>query len=433
MTKNNQIKKVFENIKHDISLENNVFLIIKKPTDDLILTDNPDNYPKEYIDYDNQYNNFKNDEIHSISKNDGSKYVILSLENINKPFYERFESEIEKNTSKIQEFKYHMIRNNANKESIDMITDILELVNNKSTSLGLSSNDDDKIIPFLLGHEIAHINSSSLKKFNPNNILIHSKYTNEEINNINSALQSINSNYNSKSNEVSQSNFYINRNEIYADLVGIYSVYRNHGDNLKIELFLDKLREFRYINNYANDINGQSSHNTELSFSKNIRKELVNIAKSGLDKEEFNEKISHLTDKVFIQTLKKYGVTLKTDISPLNNEEVNKYGKNLSNGEFIYQEIAKNNLKNLNTLKEHCEIDEKKNYSSDCLTIKDIKITEKSKEDIHDEYKSIKKLFNENDIKMNYSDMFKAGIYNAHTNNENNEDFVNSKNVKKMD
>ena len=64
---------------------------------------------------------------------------------------------------------------------------------------------------------------------------------------------------------------------------------------------------------------------------------------------------------------------------------------------------------------------------------KQIKITEKSKEDIHDEYKSIKKLFNENDIKMNYSDMFKAGIYNAHTNNENNEDFVNSKNVKKMD
>ena len=46
MTKNNQIKKLFENVKHDISLENNVFLIIKKPTDDLILTDNPDNYPK---------------------------------------------------------------------------------------------------------------------------------------------------------------------------------------------------------------------------------------------------------------------------------------------------------------------------------------------------------------------------------------------------
>ena len=29
--------------------------------------------------------------------------------------------------------------------------------------------------------------------------------------------------------------------------------------------------------------------------------------------------------------------------------------------------------------------------------------------------------------------MFKAGIYNAHTNDEKNEDFVNSKNVKKMD
>ena len=348
--------------KSDISIFNNVKSLIPNQFDISTTLKQEESQTidlmnnKQAIYYDSETDNI------TLANN----YVDLFLDtpNINRNYYREFNdifnnkdySHVADNDPIIKNFidRQNLLMNNANK-------------NNREIYLTHEQKEIAK--EFIIAHELGHavFNKYSSVNFNPNNVSNGFKYSKNEIESLNRALNVIETTrYAQSSNDakldglysLNPSNIHSLKLEVQADTFASYLLLKKYGDkNPVLNDFFEKIKDLRDINNDLRyGVNKNGTHNTGIIFEReNLSKinKLVNLGGT-VGIKDFEK----LNDQFFIDILKKDGLVLEQFGHNIKNTKTfkdafkNELSERLEASKYILSIVGKENNCNqqLNTI-----------------------------------------------------------------------------------
>lgn len=289
----NSILTTFADMKKMFNLGDEHQIILTNPNDAVSVHKLPKNFEKENIAH---------------LTEDGFKRIIFSIEDyskIDKTISDMYERDSKSIIEKNKAYAYSTdITGQELKDKTSKVAVLMDMSN-----LDVKKMDYDKFLTFITAHELGHA------YFKSNDIkLDKDKFSEEDIKNVSSLIQSFNKGSNELTNNMG-GNLQINRDEIHSDIFALHYFFTKYDKNdINTQSFLKDLQELRFLKNYASDVNGRSDHNTELVFSSKNQNEIYKLAKSDLSIDEKLNKINDITDNIFIETLQKYGLTIKTNV-----------------------------------------------------------------------------------------------------------------------
>lgn len=206
--------------------------------------------------------------------------------------------------------------------------------NNRPT---FKTDDEKHLLTFVVGHELAHLsfkerNTIRWDLINQNKM---SNMTQEQMRDLSSVFYSLNRNSDPNSQHFG-ANYISSRDEMHSDIAGLFLMTYNAMKNgtyneIKFNDIYRNIGKMRAINNISSDLNGASTHNTNIVFEPQNTQLIKQMAMAQLSNPnlKIDQEILKLTENLFFKTLKRDGIIIK----PLNDNLLvtNEFQENLKN------------------------------------------------------------------------------------------------------
>lgn len=254
--------------------------------------------------------------------------------NFNKPLIEILEQDYSGYVQKIRNFQsnintiYKSLTEHSihNKEDKIMKNDYLNGYKNAESNINqiitnrptFKQEDEKHLLTFVIGHELAHL-SFTERNYVRWDLMdgMKNKMSLQEMNDLSSVIYSLNRGTNWKSQH-NGANYLSTRDEIHSDIAGLFlmtylAMKNGEYNDTQFNHMFRNIGKMRTINNIANDLNGASTHNSNLVFQQSNFLAIKKLAQEQIanPNKPIDLEILKLTENIFFQTLKQDGIILK--------------------------------------------------------------------------------------------------------------------------